>query len=459
MMEAGQRAATLICGAGIAGIATAYFLTKVHGLRDVVLIDYRAPLTLTSDKSSEAYRNWWPGPGDDMVRFMNRSIDLLQALAEESGNRFHMSQRGYAYFTADPRRAATFRQEAADISHLGAGPLRSNPSAYEYSALAHPEVELTGADLIDDPAVIQRVFPFLARDTLAMLHARRCGWLSAQQLGMYLLEEARNHGARVINATVIGATVHRNRITSVEIQTNEGRQAIPTDHFVIAAGPLIAQVAALLNVDLPVYNEVHGKIAFEDTEGIIDRDAPLMIWNDPLTLPWTEEEREELAIDEEMAWLLNEFPGGLHFRPEGGPGSQTVLVVWPFHIERQKEPVWPVHFEPEFVEVSMRGMVRMVPDLAIYLDRMSRPVVDGGYYCKTAENRPLIGPLPVENTYLIGALSGYGIMAAPAAAELVSAHIIKGQMPSYARAFDIARYQDPAYRKLLESWSATTGEL
>ncbi len=45
-------------------------------------------LSLTSSKGTEAYRNWWPGPGDTMVRFMNRSIELLDAIAaaEERGD-------------------------------------------------------------------------------------------------------------------------------------------------------------------------------------------------------------------------------------------------------------------------------------------------------------------------------------------------------------------------------------
>ena len=71
----------VICGAGIAGISTAWQLAVKHGMKNVVLVDERPPMTLTSDKSTEAYRNWWPGPDDAMVRLMNRSIDLLEELA------------------------------------------------------------------------------------------------------------------------------------------------------------------------------------------------------------------------------------------------------------------------------------------------------------------------------------------------------------------------------------------
>ena len=95
-------AEAVICGAGIAGIATAYHLAR-RGVTDVVLVDERPPLSLTSDKSTECYRNWWPGPGDAMVAAMNRSIDLLEELARESGNVFGLNRRGYLYATADPR--------------------------------------------------------------------------------------------------------------------------------------------------------------------------------------------------------------------------------------------------------------------------------------------------------------------------------------------------------------------
>ena len=95
------QADVVICGAGIAGIAAAHALAVTHGVANVVLVDERPPLTLTSDKSTEAYRNWWPGPDDAMVRLMNRSIDLLEQWSDASGDRFLMNRRGYVYATAD----------------------------------------------------------------------------------------------------------------------------------------------------------------------------------------------------------------------------------------------------------------------------------------------------------------------------------------------------------------------
>jgi glycine/D-amino acid oxidase-like deaminating enzyme len=94
----------------------------------------------------------------------------------------------------------------------------------------------------------------------------------------------------------------------------------------------------------------------------------------------------------------------------------------------------------------------MLPGLSAYFNRMPKPFLDGGYYTKTRENRLLACPLPVEGAYLIGALSGYGLMAASAAGELLAAHIIGSDLPSYAPAFALERYQDPVYQQYLENW-------
>jgi glycine/D-amino acid oxidase-like deaminating enzyme len=447
----------VICGAGIAGISAAYHLAVHHGLKDVILVDERPPLSLTSDKSTECYRNWWPGPGDAMVRLMNRSIDLLEDLARESNNCFHLTRKGYLFVTADPARIADMERVANESCSLGAGPLRiytGGPGDPVYAPAPATGFEdlPTGADLILDPALIHKHFPFLSEDVVAALHTRRCGKMSAQQLGMYLLERARECGVRLLCARVEAVDVRGGKVRAVRVSGEAGSQTIPADCFVNAAGPFVKQAGHMIGVDLPVLCELHPKIAFDERLGVVPVGAPLYYWADPQRLPWSEEERTLLAESEETRWLLEPFPSGPHGLPEGSPGSHTQLILWTYDI-RTLEPVVPLPpFDPNYFEIVLRGLSRMIPGLRAYFDKLPQPVFDGGYYAKTRENRPLIGPLPVEGAYIIAALSGFGIMAACAAGELLAAHVTGTELPAYAPWFLPDRYQDPQYQKLLENW-------
>jgi glycine/D-amino acid oxidase-like deaminating enzyme len=454
-----QTAEVVICGAGIGGISAAYHLSR-RGVRNVVVVDDQPPLSVTSDKSTECYRNWWPGPGDTMVRLMNRSIDLLEELAHESGNRFVMNRNGYAYLTADPAKAADFERSAREVSALGAGALRihrGTPEDPPYPEESYETLDpwlassLTGADLVLDREHILRLFPFVTPDVRALLHPRRCGWLSAQQLGMYMLEQAREHGARIVPGRIEEVEVRNGRVEAVRLAGEAG--TIATRCFINAAGPFAREIGRKSGVDLPLFNELHGKITFDDYLGIVPRELPLMLWSDPVELVWSEEERAQLSEDPELRRLTETLPAGVHFRPEGGKGSRMLLLLWTYHLEPH-DPVFPPNFDPYYPEVVVRGLVRMIPALAEYLGRMRRPYVDGGYYCKTQENRALIGPTPIEGNYLFCGLSGYGIMAAQAGAELLAAHVMKSKLPDYAGEFLLSRYQDPGYQEKLEGMSS-----
>ena len=448
-----RHAEVVICGAGIAGVATAYHLAVNYGVTDVVLIDERPPLTLTSDKSTECYRNWWPGPDAGMVAMMNRSIDLLEELANESKNVFGLNRRGYLFATANPDKAVDYASAGQQAESFGAGQLRVHErgaSGKMYLA-GHPEHFIDqpdGADLLLDPHLIAENFPYLAKDIAGVLHIRRAGWLSAQQMGMYLLRQAQAAGVQVIQDQVTGVETAGGRVSAVSLRKGE-RFEIAV--FVNAAGPMLQTVAKMMGAELPIHSELHLKVSIKDHLGIVDRAAPMLIWSDPQYLAWEPDERDVLGEDPESRWLLDEFPSGVHTRPEGGPGSQIVLLLWEYN-SHIVQPKFPIHLDPLYPEIAMRGMMRMVPDLAAYLNRLPKPTLDGGYYTKTEENRPLAGPMAVEGAFVIGALSGYGIMSAPALGELLALHIVGGQLPTYASAFVLDRYENPHYQDKLVHW-------
>jgi sarcosine oxidase subunit beta len=451
-VKSGRR--IIICGAGISGISAAYHLAKA-GARSVVIIDQLPPLSLTSNHSTECYRNWWPDPVLQIL--MDRSIDIMDELSRESQNVIRLNRRGYLYVTADRDRLDEMIRKAEYVAGLGAGPLRvhtQTDSAYDRWLESDSMSSCTGADLLLDRNLIHTQFPGLSASVVGALHARRAGWLSAQQLGMYLLERAESLGITRRKGRIEAIDIEHGHFRGIVLETGE---RIEADALVNAAGPEFRHFGALCGLDLPVVAELHMKLAFQDTRRCVDRGSPLLIWDDPVRLPWTEEEREILDADMDTAPLASVLPGGAHMRPEGPEESHTLLMLWDYQ-SRVQEPVFPVPLDDHYAEVVLRGLAVMVPALSGYVGRSRRPELDGGYYVKTPENRPLVGPTSIKGIYLLGAVSGYGIMAACATGELLAAHVLDRALPDYADALRLSRYDEAGYLESLADVEAK-GEL
>ena len=251
--------------------------------------------------------------------------------------------------TADQNRIPHLTERSERISSLGAGRLRIHrpeASTYQPAPLEGFHNQPEGADLLLGSSLIQEHFPYISEKAVAAFHARRAGWLSAQQLGMYLLDTARKLGVRFESARVTGVDTDHDRVTGVRLDSGK---RIDTPIFVNAAGPYLKEVGAMFGVDIPVVTELHLKAAIRDTLAVVGRDAPLLIWNDPQSLPWSDEERAFLADDPETTWLTEPFPAGAHTRPEGTGDSQTILMLWDYR-EKATKPVWPPELDEGYPE-------------------------------------------------------------------------------------------------------------
>jgi glycine/D-amino acid oxidase-like deaminating enzyme len=231
-----------------------------------------------------------------------------------------------------------------------------------------------------------------------------------------LLDCARSAGLSFVSARVTAVDMRGGRVRGVRLDNG---QTINCGTFVNAAGPFAADVARLLGDELPLFCERHQKLAFHDHLGVVPRDAPMLIWADAQRLAWSDEEREALAEDLETRPFVETMPAGAHVRPEGGGGSDILLMLWAYDAHAVPA-VFPPEFDPMFAEVVLRGLTTMVPGLERYLGHAPRPSIDGGYYVKTRENRLLAGPMPMQGSFVIAGLSGYGLMAASAAASLLA---------------------------------------
>lgn len=429
----GKPAEVVVCGAGIAGIAAAYHLSVKRGIKRVVIVDEREPMTLTSDKGTQGYRNWWPGPDDTMLKLVSHSIDLLEDSAKRSGNAFRMNRRGYLFATASEAKMTELDATARQLSAYGMGELRVHRSGGRY--MPHRAEGFadapTGADLLLGEEA-RRAFPYLATDTVAALHIRRAGWLNGVSLGNWLLAKALGAGARFVRDKITSVAAAGGQVRGVELASGN---RIDAERLVIAAGPALPAVLKMIDVELPVFHELHSKVTMRDRQRSIPRDAPFIIWTDP----------------------IGSLPGGVHARPVDLAHGDEVYLIWTYETDRRPYK-WPPQFDENYRRICVEGCARMVPAMASYPGDTPAHV-DGGYYCKTPENRPLVGPLPVKGAFVIGALSGSGLMAAHALGELVSQHVAGDPLPDYAKWFLPSRYEDLAYRALVEQWGPLVGQL
>ena len=442
-----QKTGIAIVGAGIAGVATAWHLSRKQPPPAATLLDCGAPFALTTAASGENYRTWWPQP--ELSALTARSIDLVESIAAETGNRPNLTRLGYIYATRAGDTDGFVRDQFDAYPHL-ATHIRVHDSAaksYRFDPNEPWERAPNGIDVVTDAATIERHFPQWDRSVTAFVHVRRAGDLSAQQLGQYMLDEARERGTQL----------RRFEVSEIEpvadgfaIRDASGAM-IQAEQVLLAAGPFTASLASGAGASLPLECVYQQKIAFADTLGAIGRAEPFTIDLDPQALDWSSQERDALAADADSKWLLEAFPGGVHSRPDGGLYGNHIKLGWAYAADIS-EPVWAPEPLPAFKEVVLRGAARLRPALRQYYEHLPRGLSHyGGYYTATPENLPLIGPTDVAGLHVIGGLGGFGTMAACAAGELSAAWLCGDAVPQYGEVLAPARYENTTLIKSLRA--------
>ena len=143
-----------------------------------------------------------------MVRFMNRSIDLLDALDGATAHAFELNRRGYVFLTADPTEAERLREHDGPTTQF-----------------------------IDSGRMIRERYPFVTDRVRAMLHVQRAGFMNAAMLGRCLLWRAART-ASISSATKSRASSSSGRFAAVQLASGA---RINARTFVLAAGPLLSE--------------------------------------------------------------------------------------------------------------------------------------------------------------------------------------------------------------------------
>ena len=170
----------VICGAGIAGVATAYDLAVRHGQQGIVLVDRLQPLSLTTSMSGENIRDYWPQAC--MAALSGRSIELMEELAAESGNAFDLRFSGYDFVSESPGR------EIFPSEHLrGSDGVKDNGPGIKQGPVRNV-----------DQKSIRQAYPWLSDTIGQVVHIPRAGTIDVYALGSLMLERARRAGVKLV---------------------------------------------------------------------------------------------------------------------------------------------------------------------------------------------------------------------------------------------------------------------
>jgi glycine/D-amino acid oxidase-like deaminating enzyme len=431
----------VIVGAGIAGVATAYYLSTHHGITNILLVDKRPPMTHTSDKSGSNYRNWWSHPA--MAQLANHSIDLMDDLAGKTHNIFHMNRRGYAYFS----RNDDIESYLKPYMQAGVGEIRIHrDTSNSYQPDENPT--LSGADVLIGNALIKQVAPFVADDIQSMVHVRRAGWISTRVMAQHMLDIAAQNGLVEMRGAVTRVEATDNTST-LTIETPYDEQTVDTRQVLFAVGPNLPQIATILDLEFPLQNVFHQKVMLQDNGQVLPDGMPFMIFTDSPSCDWTEAELAYLRKHTQSEHI----PGNFHIRRVN---PDWIHLGWAFNNQPARN-IEQAYFERLYPQAVIKGLSSFIPALESYTASIPQPtLVSGGFYTRTPENLPILQQVQ-SGVYIIGALSGFGVMMGCGVGEIMSRMMAGQDVPNYVQHFSASRYNDPAYVKQIESMPS--GEL
>ena len=372
-----------------------------------------------------------------MTAFTDHGIGLLEGLDRKTGARLsNMTRGGYALVTRrhapddliqDLHRGYAMTGAQIRIRDTVGGGYQPPRRAYWESGESAP----SGVDVLVNQELICKTFPSCAADVATVIHIRRAGSISAQQLGQFMLEEIRGRGARLLRAEVKG--IAEGSPFTLELATAGSSMSLRADKIVNAAGPMLRDIArpsrretSRSSARVPAREE---DPHFQDREGAIPRDLPFTIDLDGQTLAWSDEDRALLAAEPSARHLVLPMRGGIHCRPDGAVDGTWIKLGWAYN-DQASDPHLEEPVDPQFPDTALRGASRLHPGLSAYIGRLPRGARHyGGYYTMTDENWPLIGPMKTPGAFIAAALSGFGSMAACSTGALCAAWVAGRPVP------------------------------
>jgi 4-methylaminobutanoate oxidase (formaldehyde-forming) len=382
-----SHARVVIVGGGIAGVSTAYHLTKL-GITDVVLLEQGRLTCGTTWHAAglvgqmRANRN--------ATRMSRYGIELYASLESETGLATGWKQCGSVNVAKTPQRMQLMRRQMARAKSFG--------------------VEF---DWLSPAEVLERV-PLLRTDDLAGgVWIPGDGKANPTDLTQSLAKGARKRGAQIFEQVKVTAVTRRNRrVAALDWISGSERGTIACECIVNCAGQWAREFGALADVAVPLQSAEHFYIVTEPITGV----TPAM--------PVVRDPDGYIYFKEEVGGIVM---GG--FEPVAKPWNVERI---PDRFEFQLLPEDWDQFEP-----LMQNALHRMPSLETAQVRM----LLNGPESFTLDGNFLLGEVPeLGNYYVCTGFNSAGIANAGGAGRLIAEWIVGGEPPFDVWDVDVRRF-------------------
>ena len=382
-----SQARVVIVGGGIAGVSTAYHLTKL-GITDVTLLE-QGRLTCGTTwhaaglvGQTRANRN--------ATRMSRYGIELYSSLEAETGLATGWKQCGSVNVARTPERMKLMRRQMARAKSFGV----------EFEWLSPNEIR-------------ERVPVLRTDDLTGGVWIPGDGKANPTDLAQSLAKGARNRGARICEQVKVTGVKRRGRGVAGLVWTSGGDHGeISCDYVVNCAGQWAREFGALAGVAVPLQSAEHFYIVTEPIAGVTP------------TMPVIRDPDGYIYFKEEVGGIVM---GG--FEP----------VAKPWNVERI-----PEQFEFQLLpedwdqfEVLMENALTRMPSLETAQVKM----LLNGPESFTLDGNFLLGEAPELSGYFVCAgFNSAGIANAGGAGRLIAEWISAGEPPFDVWDIDIRRF-------------------
>ncbi len=379
-------AKVVVIGGGVAGCSVAYHLTK-FGWKDILLLEKDQLTSGTTWHAAGLIGQI--GSSATITKLRNHSLNLYKDLEKETGLSTGLKQNGSLTVATTKGRLDELKRQLNTAQLF-------NVEANEVSK--------------DE---IKEIYPLInTEDIIGGIHIPKDGQADPVGVTNVLAKAAKNNGAKIIEKCSVKKILHKNN--KIEgVLTDKGK--ITCEYVVLASGMWSRQIAANINVSVPLYPVEHFYIL---SEGINNLDKSLPVLRDYDHCLYIKEDAGKFLV-------------GI-FEPNAKPAFTNNNKV-PEDFAFAELPEDFDHFEPYLMHA-----IKRIPSLG----NVGIRKFFNGPESFTPDSNYLLGETPeLKNFFVCCGFNSIGIVSAGGAGKVTAEWMINGEVNEDLFSLDISRFE------------------